>query len=97
MLLFSSHSLACVILFPRKESGPLVHYRESKGLTFWCWETANVPASELKLEYPFVMAKFMTRIKNYKKLCCILPLRRINIFSGMLTKVFQCLSLKADC
>lgn len=34
------------------------------------------------------MAKFMTWIKNYKKLCCILPLRRINIFSGMLTNVF---------
>lgn len=34
------------------------------------------------------MAKFMTWIKNYKKLCCILPLRRINIFSGMLTKDF---------
>jgi len=88
LLLFSSHSLAYVILFPRKEFGPLVHYRESKGLTFQCWETANVPASELKLEYSFVMAKFMTWIKNYKKLCCILPLRRINIFSGMLTKVF---------
>lgn len=30
----------------------------------------------------------MTWIKNYKKLRCILPLRRINIFGGMLTDVF---------